>query len=214
MATSPTESSPPSRAARKQQTRRALMDGALDLLETRSFDSLGLREVTRAAGVAPAAFYRHFESMQALGVALIDESFEEMRGMLREARLNPQQFEHVIRASVSILVRHVRANRSHFSFIARERFSGIPALRDRIRSEIRLIRSELATDLARFPGLGEWPTEDLQLLSGVLVNTMVSAVEEIVATPADQTPGEKAELATAERQLLLIALGSTVWRHR
>jgi len=202
------------RAERKQKTRRALMDGALELLETRSFDSLGLREVTRSAGIAPAAFYRHFESMEQLGLALIDESFEEMRAMLREARLNPERFERVIRASVEILVRHVRARRSHFSFIVRERFSGIPVLRDRIRGEIRLISSELATDLSRFPGLGGWPTADLQLLAGVLVNTMVVAVEEIVLTPAEQAPREETELATAERQLLLIALGSTVWRPR
>ncbi|EUA84995.1 transcriptional regulatory protein [Mycobacterium xenopi 4042] len=34
----------------------------------------------------PAAFYRHFESMEALGLVLIDESFRTLRDMLRGAR--------------------------------------------------------------------------------------------------------------------------------
>lgn len=201
------------RAERKQQTRRVLLDAALELLETRSFDSLGLRELTRQAGLAPAAFYRHFESMEALGLELIDESFEEMRAMLREARRDPERFDNVIRASVEILVSHVGAHRAHFSFIARERFSGVQVLRERIRGEIRLFSSELATDLSRFPGLDTWPTTDLQLLAGVLVNTMVVAVEEMVIAPADQAGGEQ-RLAIAERQLLLVALGATIWRPR
>src|SRR5690554_3445393 len=51
---------PGSRHVDKARTRRALLDGALELLTDRSLDNLGIREVTRAAGVAPAAFYRHF----------------------------------------------------------------------------------------------------------------------------------------------------------
>lgn len=58
----------PSREAKKEATRRAIVTAALTLLEERSFATLSLREVTREAGIAPAAFYRHFESMEALGL--------------------------------------------------------------------------------------------------------------------------------------------------
>ena len=61
------------------------MAAALRLLEERSFSQLSLREVTREAGIVPAAFYRHFESMEALGLVLIDESFRVLRDMLRGA---------------------------------------------------------------------------------------------------------------------------------
>ena len=47
------------------------------------------------------------------------------------------------------------------------------ALRYAIRTEIRLITSELATDLARFPGLNEWSTEDLNILASLFVNSMI-----------------------------------------
>ncbi|HKL51527.1 MAG TPA: TetR family transcriptional regulator, partial [Wenzhouxiangellaceae bacterium] len=47
-----------SRSAQKQRTREHLLDAALNLMEAgRGFSSLSLREVTREAGVVPAAFY-------------------------------------------------------------------------------------------------------------------------------------------------------------
>src|SRR4029077_7762081 len=75
-----------SREERKEATRRAIDAATLRLLEDRSFAALSLREVTREAGIVPAAFYRHFESMEALGSVLIDESFRRLRDMLRGAR--------------------------------------------------------------------------------------------------------------------------------
>ena len=76
------------RQERKQRTREALLDAALEKLEQQSFSSLSLRQVTRAAGIVPTAFYRHFDSMQELGLVLIEESFRTLRAMLRTARLS------------------------------------------------------------------------------------------------------------------------------
>ena len=89
-----------SREERKEATRRAIVAAALKLLEDRSFAALSLREVTREAGIVPAAFYRHFESMEALGLVLIDESFRALRDMLRGARagkLDPEPRHRVLR---------------------------------------------------------------------------------------------------------------------
>src|SRR5258708_38737125 len=117
------------RQARKQRTREALLDAALELLEDQSFSSLSLRQVTRSAGVVPTAFYRHFDDMEELGLALIDESFRTLREMIRAARTDLQPSAHVIRNSVEILVAYVHAHETHFRFIGRERFGGVAALR-------------------------------------------------------------------------------------
>ena len=101
----------------------------------------------------PAAFYRHFESMEALGLVLIDESFRALRDMLRGARAGKLDPNRVIESSVDILIDGVNERREHWRFIGRERNSGVTVLRYAIRTEIRLITSELAIDLARFPGL-------------------------------------------------------------
>jgi len=203
---------PLTRREQKERTRIALLDAALRLLETKSFGSLGLREVAREAGVVPTAFYRHFASMEELGLVLIDDSFRTLRRMIRDARAQDLAFEHVIHDSVEILVRHVHAHRLHFRFVARERSSGVPVLRQAIRAEIRLFSSELATDLARFPFLDTWSTEDLGVLATLIVNTMVSTAEEIVDAPSGRPQLEREIVRRAEKQLLLIALGVPAWR--
>ena len=199
------------RAERKQRTREALLAAALSLLEDRAFGSLSLREVTRAAGIAPAGFYRHFQDMDELGFALIDESFRRLRQMLRSARENTST-EDAIRTSVAILARHVHKNRAYFRFIARERSSGVPALRRAIRGEIRLFTSELATDLARFPILRSWSSEDLQMISTLMVDTMVATVEELLEVSAEDQLAAERVLRTAEHQLRLIVLATPHWR--
>ncbi|MDX6642715.1 MAG: hypothetical protein QOD76_677 [Solirubrobacteraceae bacterium] len=200
-----------SREERKLKTRQDLLQAALRLLENRSFDSLSLREVTREAGVVPTAFYRHFEDMDQLGLALVEDSFGALRQMLREVRSGPLPATHMIRSSIEVLVNHVRENRLHFRFIVRERYAGVSALRHAIRSEIRLLTSELATDLARLPYLRDWPTDDLQMMAGLMVNAVVSTAEAIV----DSSGGPEREeevIRTTEHQLRLIALGVPHWK--
>jgi len=200
------------RQERKQRTRQSLLDAALVLLEEQSFSTLSLREVTRAAGIVPTAFYRHFHTMEELGLALVDESFRTLRDLLRAVRAGRPGPEQVIRGSVGILVRHVHEHRAHFRFVVRERHSGNAALRHAIRGEIRLFASELAIDLARFPGLDAWSARDLQMLAGLLVNAMVSTAEAILDVPLDSPEAEAEAVHTAEAQLRLIALGAIQWR--
>lgn len=199
-------------AQRRRDTRQALLDAVLLALEAgESFDALSLRSVARAAGVVPTAFYRHFESMDELGLALVEESFRTLRAMLREARegVPPGQ---VIHRSVEILMEHVRAHRAHFIFVVRVGYTGNVVLRTAIRGEIRLFTSELATDLARFPILREWTTDDLQMLAGLLVNTMIATVGAMVDAPV-AAPQAEAEIAgVAEKQLRLTMLAVPHWR--
>jgi AcrR family transcriptional regulator len=199
-------------AERRKHTRQALLDAALLQIEAgESFDSLSLRSVTRAAGVVPAAFYRHFANMDELGLALVEESFRTLRTMLREARegLPP---EHIIKRSVAVLMNHVREHRQHFVFVVRVGYTGNVVLRHAVRNEVRLFTSELATDLARFPVMREWTTDDLHMVAGLLVNTMIATVGAMLDVPV-AAPEAEAEIArVAEKQLRLIMLGVPSWR--
>ena len=205
-------------AERREQTRRALLDAALKLMDRReSFEAVSLRSVTRAAGVVPGAFYRHFSSMDELGLALVDESVRTLRALLREARAAGLPARHVIRRSVEVLIEQVLTNRQHFGLIARARTSGNGVLRHAVNNEIRLLMSELATDLARCPALREWTTDDLGMLAGLLVNTMILHVAEILDLPVDHggRPSSEsvAEIArVAEKQLRLPLLAVPHWR--
>jgi AcrR family transcriptional regulator len=197
------------REERKLQTRQAIIDAAMRLLAEDSFSGLSLREVTREAGIVPGAFYRHFESMEALGLVLIDESFRSLRDMLRDARSNLDP-DHVIESSIEVLSRNVEDNRLHWRFITRERNSGVSVLRYAIRAEIRLITSELATDLARFPALTHWKTDDLNVLASLFVNAMVQIAEALEDT--DDSVARDEIRRTAVRQLRMIVIGIVGWR--
>ena len=200
----------PSREERKEATRRAIVAAALHLLTERSFSALSLREVTREAGIVPAAFYRHFESMEALGLVLIDESFRTLRDMLRGARAGKLDPNRVIESSVDILIDGVQERREHWRFIGRERNSGVTVLRYAIRTEIRLITSELAIDLARFPGLNTWTSEDLNILASVFVNSMIVIAESLEDTTDPAAIGEIRRIAV--KQLRMITVGVAGWR--
>ncbi|TQK30989.1 TetR family transcriptional regulator [Arthrobacter sp. SLBN-53] len=198
-----------SREERKEVTRRAIVAAALHLLEQDSFTALSLREVTREAGIVPAAFYRHFESMEALGLVLIDESFRSLRDMLRGARAGKLDPHHVIDSSAEILIASISERREHWRFITRERSSGVSVLRYAIRTELRLLTSELAIDLARFPGLKGWSSEDLNILASLFVNAMIS-VAELAEDAADQTALDEIK-QTAIKQLSMITIGVRGW---
>ena len=169
----------PSREERKEATRRAIVAASLRLLEDRSFSALSLREVTREAGIVPAAFYRHFDSMEALGLVLIDESFRVLRDMLRGARAGKLDPKRVIESSVDILIDGVNERREYWRFIGRERSSGVTraALRDPHRDPADHLRAgHRPGPLSR---ADEWSSEDLNILASLFVNSMIVIAEAI-----------------------------------
>jgi len=200
----------PTRVERKEVTRRAIIAAALKLLGERNFSALSLREVTREVGIVPAGFYRHFDSMEALGLVLIDESFRSLREMLRSARTDKLDPNRMIESTVEILTASVTRQREHWRFIVRERSSGVRVLRHAIRAEILLITSELAADLARFPGLDAWSAEDLNIRAGLFVNSMIIIAEAIEDAP-DAIAVEEIT-RTAVKQLRMITVGVAGWR--
>jgi hypothetical protein len=73
-----------------------------------------------------------------------------------------------------------------------------------------LITSELATDLARFPGLNAWSTPDLNILASLFVNSMILIAEALEDAP-DAAAVEEIK-RTAVQQLQMIVVGIAGWR--
>ncbi len=204
-----------SRDERKQRTREALMDAALTLIRRgTSFAGLGLREVTREAGVVPTAFYRHFADMDELGLALVEESGVTLRRMLREARKGNVPLTHVIRNSVRIYTEFLRAHPREFLFVAGERSGGSAVIRAAVRREITHFANEMAQDLRNLNFLPHLSTQSLQLICGLVVNTMISAVGDILDLPPRQPRAEEELIDNFVRQLRLIFLGAAAWKEK
>ncbi|AEV87641.1 transcriptional regulator [Actinoplanes sp. SE50] len=205
-----------SRPEQKARTRQALLDAALALMEHRGLGSIGLREVTRAAGVTPTAFYRHFPDVDNLGVALVDECLGSLRGTIRAVRDGVSPSDEVINRSIGVLARRVRENREHFRFVARERHGGVPAVRAAIAEQLDLFAAELATDLAGDklvggPRFDRWIATDLRMISSLMVNHMVWTAAALLDAPPDAPGAQARVIDTAGRQLRLILLGARCW---
>ncbi|WP_232679123.1 TetR family transcriptional regulator [Nocardioides sp. R-C-SC26] len=199
------------RIEQKERTRRAILDAALRLCEGSSLVALSLRQVAKEVGIVPTAFYRHFDSLESLGLALVDESFVSLRAMLRDVRRSDPAFADIVDSSVDVLSRHVKEEHDHFAFIARERTAGPPAVRHSIRHEIELCERELAADLARFPGTDVWSSEDLRVLSNLIVTAMVATAEQILLA-AGRPEAEARVAQTARTQLRMVLIGALRWR--
>ncbi|MFI1565601.1 TetR family transcriptional regulator [Streptomyces sp. NPDC020490] len=199
------------RQAQKQKTRQALLDAALALLEEQSLSSLGLREVTRAVGVAPTAFYRHFRSTADLGVALVEEALGSLHPMIRATVSAADDIDQRIARAVELIARHVDAYPAHVRFIARERHGGVQPVREAIREQLERFAEEVKTELAKDPQCAGWSDDDLLMLAHLYVDQMLITAS--LFLQALEAPPEERDRVTrrATRQLRLITVGRDHW---
>ena len=195
-----------SRGERKERTRRLILDAALDLCEDSSLVALSLRQVAKEVGIVPTAFYRHFDSIEDLGLALVEESFVSLREMLKDVRRSDPTYRTIIDSSVRVLAEHTAAQHAHFAFIARERVGRAPGG----------ARGDPPPDRARRAGAGDRPRpadRPDQVVHrgppGALEpdrHLMVGATEAIVNARPDSEPAILEHARTQLRMLLVGAL--------
>ena len=199
------------RQAQKQKTRQALLDAALGLLENQSLSSLGLREVTRAVGVAPTAFYRHFRSTADLGAALVEEALGSLHPMIRRTVSAAGDSDERITRTVGLIADHVATHPAHVRFIARERHGGVQPVREAIREQLARFAEEVRTGLAEHPESAGWSDDDLSMLAGLYVDQMLMTAS-LLLEALETSEEERDRVArVASRRLRLISIGRRNW---
>jgi AcrR family transcriptional regulator len=206
-------STPSTRLERKERTRLRLIEAALSLIgEGRGYSSLSLREISREAGVVPAAFYGHFRDLDELGLALVEMGGVTLRHLLREARRDGIPPTDMLRGSVLVYKRFVEERSLVFRFLASERGGGSRVLRQAIRTEENHFASEMAQDLRVLGTLPELSGATLQMICGLVVTTMLNAASDILDLPPNRPKQEHELVENFVRQLRLIFLGALRWR--
>lgn len=195
------------------ETREKLMTAALDLVgKGRHFASLGIREVTRQAEVVPTSFYRHFRSMDDLGVQLVDELALVLRRMMREARAHVSQADTLMEESVVIFINHVQANRNFFIFMAQGLAGESRAVQKGIRSEMRFFASELAHDLRRLRVVDHLSDGDLDMVCDLVVRSVGFSLADLIGVaPDDESQIDQIKQRTIQF-LQLIFVGAAHWK--
>jgi len=197
---------------RKLRTRKALMDSALELVgEGQHFSSLSIREVAKRAGVVPNAFYRHFKSLDELGLALGDEVGLLLRQLMRQARLQGLAADRMISDSVDFFISHVVGNPTLFRFMSQSLTGGSEELRGAIRNELNFFATELVMDLNRLRILTHIEAIDLDMIGHLVVQAVSGTASEILDLPPQSDNLVKAIRQRTVKQVRLIFLGAVSW---
>jgi AcrR family transcriptional regulator len=185
--------------------RRRLIAAAITLsARKRSFAAVGLRELAREARLNPNTFYRHFESLDDLGLAAIEEAGLDLRAALREVRQGSLQAKEHTRRQLARFFDFVRSREAAFMFTSRELQGASPAIREALRKQMRHIADEIAADIHErglIPTLSESTIGELCLL---MSQQMLQFALDYIETPS----AKNTILAAAERYILAMFLGT------
>src|ERR1700723_194059 len=77
----------------KPNTREQIIQAALESLLAKSFNAVGVQDITETAGVPKGSFYNHFESKEALGLEVVERygANQTRREILTDPTVPPLQ---------------------------------------------------------------------------------------------------------------------------
>jgi len=176
------------RAEQKNATRHAIMEAALRLSAERGFSSLSLRGVAAEAGIAPTSFYRHFQDIDDLGLALVDEVGLSLRQLVREARRRvvDSSGTSVTRASIETFMEFAETNATLFRLLLGEGAGSTSTFRRAIAKEIARFTDDLSDDLVAAAEATGKPLASVGLAAEAMVTIAFNLGAAAVDLPAEE----------------------------
>lgn len=188
--------------------REDIMSAAIKLLgPNRSLSSLSLREVARAAGIAPNSFYRHFRDMDELAVALIQRAGETLRIVIREARNRATTAPSIIRSSIEAFMEQLEAEEQLLHVLLCEGSVGSDAYKQAVDQVLTHFENELQEDLIRLSTEAEAPLFRADLVAKAITRLVFA----MGGNALDKSVEEKEKIAEEMMVMVLFLMeGSEV----
>lgn len=125
------------RRARKEQTRRALLEAARRCFAEKGWDAV-VADIVQEAGVAHGTFYVHFESREAIADALLAEWNAALATRLARVVARDSDVSSKVRSAARIFLAHLDEDRAFVAWYAERAASGlrVEALRDGINPPV------------------------------------------------------------------------------
>lgn len=174
------------RAEQKSKSRRALIDAALALSAQAGFANISLREVTRQAGLAPTSFYRHFNSMEELGLVLVKEVSHTLRHLMRQARVRISLEKSVIETSVKTFMEFLSKHGNLFHILIGDRLGGGPTFRAAISQVTQSFIKDLEEDLRREGTVRNISLDHIPLIAELCVTVVFNLGIEVLKLPPEK----------------------------
>jgi len=202
----------PTRTEQKKATRDAILKAALELSAERGFSSLSLRRVAAAAGIAPTSFYRHFQNIDDLGLALVDEVGMSLRQLVREARR--RVIEHgptgITRAAIETFMEFAEANATLFRLLLGEGAGSTAPFRRAIAKEIARFTDDLGDDLRAAAAASGKPLADVELAAEAMVTIAFNLGTAAIDLPSEDRHKVTGRIIAEVRMVLRGAQAETV----
>lgn len=183
-----------------------LITAALKLaVKTRSIGALGVREIGREAGLNPNTFYRHFSSLEGLGLAVIDEVVASWRQPLRDirrkaaeaaaAQIPPPAVSNeywavclrraklVAALTIDGYFDFVTENPEAFLIGVGEMSGSSPRLRQRLQEAVEELVDDLAADIRIYQLLPMLSDAALKDMSTVIIRQIITLSTEYIDLP-------------------------------
>lgn len=177
---------------------------ALTLLgPERSVSSLSLREVARAAGIAPNSFYRQFRDMDELAVALIERAGSSLRQVIGSARQHALTQRSVVRASVEVFMQQLRSDDRLLHILLREGTVGSNAFKQAVDRQLSYFEEELRLDLIRLAELGNTGLYEPALTAKAITRLVFAMGATAINLPDDELPALAEQLVAMVRMILV-----------
>jgi len=145
----------PEKKEERERVRLALFRATLHLAAAHGFPSLSLREVAREALIAPTSFYRHFEDMEELGLALVEEKVGPLvQEWTKRMQATASDQAHRAKVIVGAILVSLQEDPELLHFLFAQRVAGSPRLRAAIEAIFKPFREGLEEVLERELGDG------------------------------------------------------------
>ena len=153
---------------RRRETRTRLLDAALRLMAVKGMEGVAINEITEAADVGFGSFYNHFESKEAIYLALIDHVFGEFADALDRLVGGIDDPAEVIAVSIRHTVLRARREPVWGQFLVREGFSE--------RSLTRGLGQRLGRDIQKGIAAKRFSLPDPEITLFAVGGTVIAAI--------------------------------------
>lgn len=174
----------------REETRARLLEAALDVFASKGFHAATLGDLLDAAKVARGTFYLHFESKQAVFVALLDELVTAFRSSVRGVDTAPgaAPLAEQLVASIVRVLEAARAGRPLARILFHEAV-GLDATVDaRVREFDATLHGYLVTSLETGMRLGLLRRHDAEVAATAIFGALRQAIVRYVVAEVPFEP--------------------------
>jgi AcrR family transcriptional regulator len=146
--------------------RRQLLGAAQEVFVAQGYHAAAMDEIAERAGVSKPVLYQHFPGKLDLYLALLDESAEELVGIVREALSSTTDNKQRVPATFQAFFDYVSGSGEAFRLVFESDLSNEPAVRERLDGTMRDCADMISQFISEDAGVSD---DEAHLLGMALV---------------------------------------------